>query len=112
MNNQNRSPSQISPVLLAVAGVLGSLVVHAALLTGVLSLYSAVSTLPSAPASIALLFVLPVAVPLVALAGFIKYARASSIWQAVMLALLAMCAVVQVILTPFWLCLASRSFCL
>lgn len=112
MNSQERRPSSVSPLPLAAVAVLGSLLGHAALLTGTLSIYGALSAQPSALVSIALLFVLPVAVPLVALACFIKYARPGIAWQAGALALLAACAVAQVASTPFWSCLASRNFCL
>jgi hypothetical protein len=112
MKNRSPYPHMANRVLLAVTTVVGSLLAHAALLTGTLSFYSALSAVPSAPVSFALIVALPWAVSLVALALFIRYTRASMVWQALMLALLAACALGQLLLTPLWSCLASRSFCL
>jgi hypothetical protein len=102
----------VNRALLAAATVIGSLLVHAALLTGMLSIYSAISAVPSGPISLALIVALPFAVSLLALAVFTKYTQADTIWQGAMLALLAACALGQFILTPFWSCLVSQSFCL
>jgi len=99
-------------MLLAAATVIGSLLAHAALLTGTLSVYSALSSVPSGPVSFALIVALPWATSLLAFALFIKHTQANAIWQVVMLALLVACALAQLILTPFWSCVASRSFCL
>ena len=112
MNGQGRPQYSIAPAVLAVAAVLGSLLAHAALLTGALSIYSALSTVPSTASSLSLIFGLPIGVSLAVLAGFIKYVQASALWHVAVLALLATCAVIQVVATPFWSCLVSRAFCL
>ena len=112
MKSRSSSPYMSNRVVLAAATVLGSLLAHAGLLSGTLSVYSALSAVPSSPVSFALIVVLPWAVALLALALYIKYTHANASWQAAMLVLLAASAFIQFILTPFWSCLASRSFCL
>ena len=112
MKTPSDRPYLHDPVLLAAGAVFGSLFVHAALLAGTLLVYSNLSTQPSAPISLALMFGLPCAASLAAFALFSKYARAGIIWRTVVAVLLVACALGQFVLTPFWSCLVSRTFCL
>jgi hypothetical protein len=112
MNSQRNYSYFAAPVVLALVAALGAFLLHAAILIGTLSVYSALSAVPSVPVSLGLIIALPFAVTLFALALFIKYAQPNTAWQAVALALLALCAFCQFILTPFLSCFASRSFCL
>jgi hypothetical protein len=99
-------------MLTGVATILGSLLSHAALLMGIVSAYAALSSRPSGFMVFALLVALPIAVPMIALAAFMRRTRAGKAWEALMLVLLSLCAIGQFALGPIWACFASPSFCL
>lgn len=112
MNRTSHALRPATIMLMGAAAVLGSLLSHAALLMGIVFAHAAFSWRLSGPMVFVLLVALPVAVPMIALAVFMRRTQAGKAWEALMLVLLSLCAVGQVVLGPIWACFASRSFCL
>ena len=95
-----------------MALLVSSFLAHALLLTGILSIYSYVTAVPSTPISLILIFGLPLGVFLLGLFISQRLMNTGALLRFGFIAVLALCGLAQVALVPFWSCLVSRNFCL